>query len=238
VPEKSGLKLSFSLTGTPAAVPQVLRRQFFAKGILNKVTAGTPVTLTVAVDATLLARAESAQVKVVLEGVGDGEGLVRVNGTAVKLPDHDWLTEIPIPPSILRPTTELVFATTGDGYQVDVASVVVDAPREGGARTSSRATPAPGVCSLSLENALPGKRALQIHVDPRTGSAVGTALTFTKGTIEGPVDESRTALTGDYTFKLVGRAVGTELIGRVETWRDGRKTKDGTAFMGSFGPVE
>jgi len=57
-------------------------------------------------------------------------------------------------------------------------------------------------------------------------------------TIEGSVDSSPSVRTGLYTFKLSGRAVGNELIGKVETWRDGRKTKEGTAFMGSFGPAE
>jgi len=59
-----------------------------------------------------------------------------------------------------------------------------------------------------------------------------------QATVEGSVDKSRTALTGNYTFKLTGRAVGSELVGKVETRRDGRKTKEGTAFMGGFGPVD
>ena len=63
----------------------------------------------------------------------------------------------------------------------------------------------------------------------------GTAF---QATIECSIDTSHTAVTGRYTFKLTGRAVGNEIIGTVETWRDGVKTKQGTAFMGGFGPAE
>jgi len=74
------------------------------------------------------------------------------------------------------------------------------------------------------------------------GTFQGADVTFDgaafEATIRGSVDTSRAVKTGQYTFELTGRAVGRELIGRVETWRDGKKTKEGTAFMGSFGPVE
>ena len=130
LPEKSGVKLVFPLTGTPPQAPQLLRRQFFAKGVINPVAPGKPVTLKVAVDARLLARAEAACVKVVLEGVKAGEGTVRVNGTAVTLPDHDWLIEVPVDRKLLKADNTLIFETAGDGYQVDVASLVLDVPAE------------------------------------------------------------------------------------------------------------
>jgi hypothetical protein len=130
VPRQTGVKLIFPLTGTPPKRTQLLRRQFFARGVLNKVAPGKGVKLAVAADPKLLARAELAQVKVVLEGVKGGEAAVRVNGTAVKLPDHDWLTEVPIDRRILKPANTLVFETSADGYQVDVASIVLDVPAE------------------------------------------------------------------------------------------------------------
>ena len=128
LPQRTGVKLAFPLTGTVRKEPQLLRRQFFAKGVLNNVVPRKSVGLAVAVDAELLSRAESAQVKLVLEGVGDGEATMRVNGTAVKLPDHDWLTEVPIDRKLLRASNTLTFETSGNGYQVDVASIVLDAP--------------------------------------------------------------------------------------------------------------
>ncbi len=128
VAKKTGVKLAFALDGRPAAPSQILRRQFFAKGILKAVESGEPAAFDISLDPKLLTRPQSAQIKVVLEGVDDGEGVVRVNGRAVKLPDYDWLIEIPIEPSILKPQTKLVFETEGDGYQVDVTSIAVDVP--------------------------------------------------------------------------------------------------------------
>ena len=88
------------------------------------------MTLKVLVDGRLLSRAERAWVKVVLEGVRDGEGTVRVNGSPVKLPDHDWITEVPVGVKLLKAQNTLAFETSGDGYRVDVASIVIDAPAE------------------------------------------------------------------------------------------------------------
>jgi hypothetical protein len=56
-------------------------------------------------------------------------------------------------------------------------------------------------------------------------------------TLEGTVDSSQGALTGGYRFLLVGKVVGSELLGKVDTYREGRLTKSGTAFMGGFGPA-
>jgi len=57
-------------------------------------------------------------------------------------------------------------------------------------------------------------------------------------TIEGTVETSRGPRTGAYRFELAGRAVGSELVGNVDTYRDGKLTKQGTPFMGSVYPVE
>jgi hypothetical protein len=55
--------------------------------------------------------------------------------------------------------------------------------------------------------------------------------------IRGAVDTSRSVLTGRYEFRLTGRAVGEDVVGTVETWRDGRKTKENTPFMGLVRPA-
>jgi hypothetical protein len=130
LPQKSAVKLVFPAKGRVPHKRELRRRQFFAKGVLNKVRRAQAATLHVKVDPGSLAEAEAAWLKVVLEGVRRGEGLVRVNGTAMKLPDHDWITEVPIAPKLLRPENTLVFEASGDGYQVDVASIVVDTPAE------------------------------------------------------------------------------------------------------------
>lgn len=128
VPARSGVKLAFPLEGTPPEVPQVLRRQFFAPGVLHGVGPDSPAELEVPIDPDALKRAESASLRVVLEDIGDGEGTALVNGHWVKLPDHEWLLEIPIDPDRLEASNRLRFETSGDGYQVDVASLTVDTP--------------------------------------------------------------------------------------------------------------
>ncbi|MFC1462824.1 hypothetical protein ACFLQU_04380 [Verrucomicrobiota bacterium] len=56
-------------------------------------------------------------------------------------------------------------------------------------------------------------------------------------TIEGTVDKSQRTIIGAYTFKLKGKVIGSQLVGKVDTYRDGKPTKSGTPFMGGFGPV-
>jgi hypothetical protein len=60
--------------------------------------------------------------------------------------------------------------------------------------------------------------------------------TFT-GTIEAAVDESRTVKVGRHTFRLVGKVVGLEIVGRVETLFEGRPWKKDTAFIGTIRPA-
>ncbi len=130
LPQKSGVKLVFPLTGTPPAAPQLRRTQTFAKGVLKEVTPGTPMAYEVALDPKDLAAAESAWVRVALERVDVGEGTVTVNGEAVAVPARDWITLIPVDPKALKPATRLEFAAGKgtDGYRVIVASVQLDVP--------------------------------------------------------------------------------------------------------------
>ena len=62
------------------------------------------------------------------QAVRGGEGTVRLNGRVLKLPDHDWLVEVPVEPAWLKASNDLRFETSGDGYRVDVASLTVDVP--------------------------------------------------------------------------------------------------------------
>ena len=110
--QKTGIKLVFPLKGTPPAKTQWVRRQFFAKGVLHKVQKGKPVALSVKVNEKLLGRAEAAWVS--------------VNGSAVPLPDHGWITDVRLDPKLLKAENTLTFESSGDGYQVDVASLVVE----------------------------------------------------------------------------------------------------------------
>ena len=123
------VKLVFPLAGGVPRGPQVERRQFFAKeGVLHKVEPGKQVALSVNVDADLLARAERAWLKLVLEGVSGGEAKAAVNGVAVAIPDRSWVMELPLDASIVKPATRLVFTSAGDGYQIDAAGLLIEAP--------------------------------------------------------------------------------------------------------------
>ncbi|MBM4032000.1 MAG: hypothetical protein FJ291_09465 [Planctomycetes bacterium] len=126
VVQKTGVKLVFPLKGTPPAKTQWVRTQFFARGVLQKVEKGKPLALTVKVDGKLLARAEAAHLKVVLEGLRAAEGFVSVNGTRLPLPQHDWIAEVPLDPRLLKGGNALAFEAAGSGYQVDVASLVIE----------------------------------------------------------------------------------------------------------------
>ena len=50
------------------------------------------------------------------------------------------------------------------------------------------------------------------------------------------VDKSRGTIVGAYTFKLRGKVIGSQLAGKVDTYRDGKLTKSGTAFMANVFP--
>ena len=86
------------------------------------------MSLAVRLDPKLLARVESACIRLVLEGVKGDEGTVRVNGAVVPLPARDWITDGSIEPKLLKPDTSLVFETSGHGYQVDIASLILEWP--------------------------------------------------------------------------------------------------------------
>ena len=134
LPGKAGVKLVLPFTGEAPKDVQMIRKQHFAKGVLRPVEQGKPATFSVAIDAAALADAHAAFVKVVLENHRGG-GTVRLNGTAIALPQHDWITELPVDPKLLQNRNELVFEAAAGAYQVDIASLVIDhpAPKPGAA---------------------------------------------------------------------------------------------------------
>jgi hypothetical protein len=126
LPVRSGVKIVMPLTGIPPARTERVRRQFFAPDFLQSVKPGQPLYTWIKVDPARVRRADRACLKLVLEGVRRGEATVFVNGNKVTIPDHDWITEVPINPRWLRSRTELRFDTRGDGYRVDAASAVIE----------------------------------------------------------------------------------------------------------------
>lgn len=126
LPRQSGAKVAFQVEGAVAGKPALSRRQFFARGILKEVKPGAPVDFTVKLDPSLLERAESARVKAVLENVRDGNAAVQINGARLQFPDYNWITEVAVDPKLLKEQNRLTFTAAGEGYRVDVVSVVVD----------------------------------------------------------------------------------------------------------------
>jgi hypothetical protein len=129
IPQQSGVKLVFPLNGAPPAGVQLSRRQFFARGVLQNVAPERPAGFNIVLPAELPARAESAFVRVVLEGVNGGEATLRINDVSLAVPDHDWITDIPVDPAVLRADNALVFESGGDGYRVGVVSLLLDVPQ-------------------------------------------------------------------------------------------------------------
>lgn len=126
LPIRSGVKIVLPLAGVHPNRVERVHRQFFAMDFLQQVKPGTPVYTWVRIDPARIRRVDRANLKLVLERVRRGEGTVHVNGHKVRIPDHDWITEVPLDPRWLRPRTELRFDSSGDGYGVDAASIVVE----------------------------------------------------------------------------------------------------------------
>jgi hypothetical protein len=126
LPMKTAIKIVLPMVGEPPTRVERVRRQYFSPDILSKVVPGASFWTWIRVDAMRLSQAHRACLKLVLEGVRRNEAAVWVNGVEIRIPNHDWITEIPLDTSILRPRTELRFESSADGYRVDAASVVIE----------------------------------------------------------------------------------------------------------------
>lgn len=129
LPGKSAVRLVFPLTGEAPDAPGVIRRQFFAPGILHAVRTGQAVTLPVELPQEQLAAAESARLRLVLQGVGRGNAKLTLNGREIDLPNRNNVVDVPVPVEALQTRNELVFSAVGNqGFQVNAAGVMLDIP--------------------------------------------------------------------------------------------------------------
>jgi hypothetical protein len=126
LPVRSAVKIVLPLRGTPPSTVERVRRQFFAPDFLQTVKPGESLFTWVKIAPARIGRADRAYLKLVLEHVRGSGGSVLVNGNKVAIPDHDWITEVPIDPRWLRTRTELRFDSRSHGYRVDAASVVIE----------------------------------------------------------------------------------------------------------------
>ncbi|MFP4106568.1 MAG: hypothetical protein ACLFVU_10820 [Phycisphaerae bacterium] len=121
---KSGLTIRIPLTGKPAAGVQVRRTQHFAKGVLDSVKPGSPVTKTVKIPAGKLKNADAAGLKLVLMGAAGAK--LQLNGKTIALPSRSWINEIEIAPNLLRDTNTLQFTAAEKPWTLGMCSIVID----------------------------------------------------------------------------------------------------------------
>ncbi len=137
LPERGAWKIALPLTGKVPDEVHLAQQQFFAKEILQDVLPTKTLTASVQVDKDMLARAGKAWLRLVVENLSDGEGSVEVAGRRIALPkartadNINRIVLLPVDPKVLDASNSLVFRVNEgnfDGYRVDMASIVVEAP--------------------------------------------------------------------------------------------------------------
>ncbi len=130
---RSVVRLVLPLAGTPPAKAELVRIQHFSKDILQIAKPGTAAATTVAIPAAERASAKRAWLRLVLEDLADGEGSLKFNGTAIRLPrvvtndNTTAVVELPLDLAQVRETNTLEFSVNSGsfaGYRVDLASIV------------------------------------------------------------------------------------------------------------------
>ncbi len=93
----------FGLSGKPPAEPQVTRRQFFARGVLDKLPAGQSADYQIVLPDKHRATAEAAFVRLTLQHADTARTKVLLNGRPVNLDaTSGWIRRIPVAPKALR----------------------------------------------------------------------------------------------------------------------------------------
>jgi hypothetical protein len=135
LPPHLPVKITLPLDGDPVATAELHRRQFFADDILKKIGHKTEWKTAINLDPAALKQAGRAWLRLVVEGVADGEAICRVGAQSLVIPraktqdNANRLLMIPIDINLLAPTTSIAFSTAAgnhDGYQVDMASIVLE----------------------------------------------------------------------------------------------------------------
>lgn len=135
LPERGVAVIEAPLAGGVPAASEVVRRQFFAADLLQKVEADRPLATAVTLPAATLASAASAALRLVVEDIADDEAVVLIGDHRLILPramtadNVNAILEMPVPLSSLSPETPLVFTVADGGhagYRVDMASIVLE----------------------------------------------------------------------------------------------------------------
>ncbi len=129
-----GWKLTIPLRGELPEAPDVTRKQYFSPDILQTVRRDKPFETSVKLPAEAIRTAARARLRLVVEDVGVGEGVVTVCGKQVELPaaftpdNVPAIVEVPLEPGMLKPRSTLTFSTPEGnyaGYRVDMTSIVL-----------------------------------------------------------------------------------------------------------------
>ncbi len=137
IPGRGVWKVSYSLSGRvkAEAESQVLREQYFSKDILEDVRPGKPLKTQVVIPKPAQEGASRAWLRLVVEDVDRGEGVVTISGKRYLIPhaivgdNNNRIVQIPITLEGLNDKVYLEFSV-GEGnyagYRIDMASIVIE----------------------------------------------------------------------------------------------------------------
>ncbi len=140
LPARRAVRVILALEGDAPQRPQVVRKQVFAReGVLKPVAKDKPLTLTFNPDPKLLADATHAWLHTVAERVDQGEAKLEFlnqpgpDTVACDVPHDRMSARRTLDPADLRRWAEegvltLKCTAAGDGWQLDAASIVLQAP--------------------------------------------------------------------------------------------------------------
>jgi hypothetical protein len=135
---RSAAKVALPLTGKTVESSQVRRRQFFSPDILQEVKRDKPFATAIKLNKRALTDARSGHLRLVVEHVSEGEGIVRIGNQSCAIPkaltidNEPRIVVIPIDLKDLKGDTAIEFRVNEgnhSGYRVDMTSFVIE--REG-----------------------------------------------------------------------------------------------------------
>ena len=135
IPARRAVKIVLPLDGKPIEASEVLRHQHFAADVLQDVKRGQNWSTKVTVASEAKASAKRAWLRLVVEQVADGEGLVAVAGKTLTIPKAMTgsnvcrIVEIPLEVADLSDEMPLEFSVVEGnhaGYKVVAASVMTE----------------------------------------------------------------------------------------------------------------
>lgn len=132
---KNLIAVSFRLSGEIGEKAQTTYKQNFSHDVLVKVSAEKPSKQIIKIKPDDLKTAKRATIRLVVERLSEGEGVVTLNGKDIPLPkavtpeNAPWLREFAIDVASLKESNELIFKVTGPqfaGYDLACSSIQLE----------------------------------------------------------------------------------------------------------------